>query len=795
MIISVARSFFQKTLKKMESTWNNLKEKCSQTKRTAETVEEYKAMTREQQTRIKDVGGFVAGELKDGRRKTGHVISRCCLTYDLDHATPDVWDRIAMFFDFQCFLYSTHRHSPSNPRYRLVINLSRPVTVEEFAPVSRMVAKDIGMEMIDDCSHEPTRLMFWPSTSSDGEFVFKSQDGPALDPDAVLARYDDWHDVSQWPMSEESKTRLHTAAVTQVDPLAKDGVIGAFCRAYDIRSAVEKFLSNVYQPSTVEGRYDYIPAESSAGGVVYEDKFFYSHHATDPAHGMLLNAFDLVRVHLFGDRDSRSRESTADNKKPSFKAMLAFALADDKVRIQMARDRTDTSQVELSKDLSWQAGLELDKQGEVKASLTNLALILRNDPRLKAIVYNEHRNGISIKNGDVLPWQQISPGWNDQDISALATYLDSVYHIYGIQKLKAAVLTVAAERSYHPIREMLESLPEWDGRERLDTLFIDYLGADDNNYNRAVTRKTLVAAIARIFEPGVKFDQILVLVGNQGIGKSTIFYRLAGSYYSDSLSISDMRDKTAPEKLQGYWIVEISEMNGIRKVEAETVKSFASRQDDKYRAAYGMTVENHPRQCIIVGTTNSTNGFLRDVTGNRRFWPVNVSGNSDRMPWELDKKTVDQIWAEALYRYRQGEELILTGKEADIALQMQHDAMEHDDREGLVRTYLDTLIPDNWNSMSLSERRQFLEGDGFIVNNNPGTTKRDKVCNMELWAECFGKDPATMKKQDSYELSAIMSKVEGWIKYDKNKSGKLSFGPYGSQLAYIRSDSVDSETE
>ena len=300
-----------------------------------------------------------------------------------------------------------------------------------------------------------------------------------------------------------------------------------------------------------------------------------------------------------------------------------------------------------------------------------------------------------------------------------------------------------------------------------------------------------MAAVARVYEPGVKFDFILVLAGPQGIGKSTLLNKLGDIYFSDSLTIADMRDKSGPEKLQGYWILEISEMTGIKKVDVETVKSFASRQDDKYRVAYGSVVESHPRQCIMFGTTNTTSGFLRDVTGNRRFWPVAVTGESKLHPWEINQATVDQIWAEALTLYNNGEELILKGREADIAYEVQQEALENDDREGLVRKYLDTELPDDWVKMNLSDRRLFLDGDEFVRNNHSGTVVRDKVCNLEIWAECFGKDPANLRKQDSYEISAIMNKIEGWERYEGNKTGKLSFGMYGSQIAYVRADDDD----
>ena len=223
----------------------------------------------------------------------------------------------------------------------------------------------------------------------------------------------------------------------------------------------------------------------------------------------------------------------------------------------------------------------------------------------------------------------------------------------------------------------------WD--PRLDTLLIDYLGAEDTPYVRAVTRKTFTRCGRRqnLYEPGSSATSILVLNGPQGIGKSTLFALLGREWYSDSLSISDMKDKTAAEKLQGYWILELGELAGIKKVDVETVKSFVTRTDDKFRQSYGVAVESHPRSCVIVGSTNSEGGFLRDITGNRRFWPVHGSGHGRFHPWELQE--VSQTWAEALERYHNGEELYLKGRVAADAYVMQQDAMESDDREGVHR--------------------------------------------------------------------------------------------------------------
>ncbi|OCA97853.1 virulence-associated E family protein [Clostridium beijerinckii] len=782
MIISVANSRTSKYWKSTDMSWSEFLDRVKNTIRTAESVEEYKKLSKAKQDEIKDVGGFVGGKLKDGKRKNGYVEYRTMLTLDMDYAESELWEQITLFYDFTCCIYSTHKHTSEKTRLRLIIPLSRNVTADEYMAIGRMIASDIGIEQFDDTTYEPTRLMYWPSTSSDGDFVFEDQEGTLLNPDKILSRYKDWHDSSKWPVSSRQASIVKHSISKQADPLEKEGLIGVFCRTYTIGEAIDNFLSDVYSPSLLEGRYDYTPADSTAGVLVYEDKFAFSHHATDPACSKLCNAFDLVRIHKFGELDGKVDEDTLPSKLPSFKAMQEFCIADENVKKHLAKERTEQAKTEFkTKNENWQEHLSLNRSGQIKDNLQNLVLIMQNDENLEGIAYNQHRDGIDVKGN--LPWKQVKNGWNDSDMSALKVYFDRAYGIWSPTKLKEALIAVAAEKAYHPIKEYLNSLPSWDGVKRLDNLLIDYLGAEDNEYSKAVIRKTIVAAVARIYEPGTKFDSVLILNGPQGIGKSTFFAKLATKWFSDSLTITDMRDKAAAEKLQGYWLLELGELAGIRKTDVETVKSFVSRTDDKYRASYGVNVESHPRQCVIVGSTNSESGFLRDITGNRRFWPVRVSGNSAKKAWQLND--IDQIWAEALCVYKKGEDLFLKGNEAQIAISEQANAMETDDREGLVREYLEKLLPDNWDSMDIYERRNFLNG-GEFDKAQAGTVKRNLVCPMEIWCECFGKDSANLKKSDSYEITAIMARIENWKPYDGTKSGTTRFQIYNKQRAFMR---------
>ncbi|NLD02639.1 MAG: hypothetical protein GX674_04965, partial [Clostridiales bacterium] len=496
---------------------------------------------------LKDVGGFVGGRLESGIRKNGHVLGRCLGALDADHITDArgfLARTRAALLGTAWFIYSTHSHTPETPRYRLIIPFAREVTEQEYPALLRQIAQRIGMDDFDDTTYQANRLMFWASCPSDGEFVFQQNEGAPLDADAWLGAYADWRDVTAWPVSSRQNMVISRTMKQRKDPLKQPGIVGAFCRAYTVEDAIEAFLPDVYAPSLAPGRYDYQPADSTAGLVVYEGKYAYSHHATDPACEQLLSAFDLVRVHRF------PRESEAK----AFKEMAQFAAEDARVITLLSDERQAKAQAQSAfitgspdggaHKITAGEGAAGDKPpGEsttasavgpgawrklltyeprtaaLKDTLNNLTLILQNDARLKCIVFNQQSDGMEIK-GDV-PWQHPSKFWRDADDAQLVSYVDRHYGSFGARNYSIAVTKVTDDRSYHPIREYLAALPAWDGTPRVDSLLVDYLGAPDNAYVRAVTRKTFCAAVSRVQHPGCKFDAMLVLNGPQGIGKST----------------------------------------------------------------------------------------------------------------------------------------------------------------------------------------------------------------------------------------------------------------------------------
>lgn len=770
--------------------WSELVNKLSVATRTPETHAEYKKMSKTERDNIKDVGGFVGGGLKNGRRKAENVQNRTLLTLDLDYVQGDVWSSIELLYDFSVAMYSTHTHAPDNQRLRLVIPLNRPVLPDEYQAVARMIANDLGIDFFDDTTYEPSRLMYWPSTSCDGEYVFKIQDEEWLNPDDVLGRYLDWTDVSYWPESSRARAKLNSAIKKQEDPLNKKGVIGAFCRTYSISEAIDEFLNDIYTPGADETRYTYAEGSTTGGVVVYDNKFTFSHHGTDPTSGMLCNAFDLVRINKFGELDENAKEDTPVNRLPSFTRMSEFASTDKNVMKTLGKERMEKAQEDFGvvkdedteeDELKWLSELKYTEQGKLRSTINNFLLIIENEPLLKGkIAYNEFSNRAMVV--DKLPWRKDGKecDWSDTDDAGLRDFIENYYGISSTSKC-ADALTIAFEKhSYHPIKDYLNGL-FWDGEERINDILIDYLGAEDSNYVRTVTRKIIVAAVARVFIPGVKFDNMPVLAGPQGLGKSTIIKKLGQSWYSDSLTT--VSGKEAYEQLQGVWILEMGEMMATKKADIEATKHFLSKTEDIYRVAYGRRTSRFPRQCIFIGTTNDRE-FLRDKTGNRRFWPIDVGVQKHikSVFTDLTKYEIDQIWAEAVQLFNDGERLFLTGEEEKEAQKQQDSHSEESAKAGLIQEYLDRPLPSDWYDLGIAEKRNYIQGSDF--GEQPvGDMRRDKTCVMEIWVELFNGDPKQLTPMLSREINEILCGLSGWKKSDS----RLRFGKiYGQQRAFTR---------
>ena len=778
--VALGNSRKTKTWKNNTMLWSELLSRMERVTITPETMAEYKAMGRDRQSEIKDVGGFVGGYCNNGSRSD--IRHRSILCLDADFATSTLWEDYQFIMGHAAAVYSTHKHTPAKPRLRLVIPLARNVTPEEYQAIGRKIAADLGIDQFDDTSYQPQRMMYWPSASIDGEYVFRFFDGPFLEPDEVLATYHDWTDVSSWPMSSRVSEVIKKTAAKQKDPLEKPGLIGAFCRAYfPIDTAIDAFV-DTYKPED-DGRYTFTLGSTASGVVTYDDKFSYSHHATDPASMQLCNAWDLVRLHKFAALDEDCDPSTPVVSRPSYKAMTELAAADDRVKIQLVSDRMEESRDAFTEEIpsgdadEWKIKLRFTEKGAIASCIENVVIILNGDPALAGCVgYNEmSHNIVAIRS---LPWREVNGGsqWTDADDADLRYYLERVHGLSGKDKIFDGLNVVAMARKFHPVRDFLDSCG-WDGQPRLETLLVDYLGAEDTPYTRAVTRKAFVAAVARIYNPGCKFDYMLTLRGRQGLGKSSLIAKLGGQWFSDTFST--VQGKEAYEQTMGAWIIEVGELAGMRKAEAETIKLYVSKQSDRFRPAYGRRIQEFPRQCIFVGTTNETQ-FLRDTTGNRRFWVVDTPNSPRLNMWtDLTPAMIQLIWAEAVEYFRKGEPLYLPHELEATARAVQESYEEENPKEGIVAEYLERLLPENWSGMDLYSRRQWLEGP------NQGTVERRSVCSLEIWAEALGQSPDRMDRYASKEVRDIMSKFPEW-RHQGN--ALITAKPYGRQRYYKKGE-------
>lgn len=769
--------------------WNKLKTPA----RGTETLAEYMSYKKAQQDDLKDIGGFVGGTLLGFRRKANNITGRDIITLDLDNipagGTEDIVRRVEALGCGYC-IYSTRKHQPSAPRLRILFPTDRTVTAEEYEPIARRMAEYIGLEYADPTTFEVSRLMYWPSCCSDSTYVYYVGDKEFLSADGILATYSDWHDMTLWP-ALPGQTQFTKLAVKQGDPETKNGVVGVFCRTYDIYRAMDELLPGIYEAvDTMPGRYTYIDGSTTGGAVIYEDgKFLYSHHATDPCSGRLVNAFDLVRLHKFADKDDEAVQGTPPIRLPSYTAMCEYAMSLSEVSSALAQERYESAAKDFegitsqnTDDISnWATLLETNSQtGAVKSTINNVLIILEHDPLLKGkFALNEFASRGEVLG--TLPWDTRTKRrlWDDNDNQGLYWYLEKVYRITGNGKIDGALSLHSNKFAFNDVQNYLRGLKgQWDGVPRLDTLFIDYLGAKDTAYNRAVTRKAFVAAVARAMTPGCKYDNMVILAGPQGIGKSTLLDKMSRGWFNDS--IRTFEGKEASELLQGVWLVEVSELDAFRKTDVSRIKQFLSLRADRFRAAYGRNVKEIPRSCIFFGTTNTTE-YLQDTTGNRRFWPIDTGEvRCTKSVWQdLTDSEIDMLWAESYVRWQMGEPLYLTGAVEEEAKQKQEEHREVSSREGVVKDFLEKQVPEDWSRWPLDKRRMFWSGS---VQDNIPLVPRDRVCALEVWCEALGGSMKEMRSADTRELNAIIAAMPEW---EKSATAQRC-GTYGVQRGFVK---------
>ena len=706
-------------------------------KRTLETFKDYTKMTKDQQSNIKDIGGFVGGKLRSGRRIKTNLLYRDIITLDADNADTVFSQKVFDTLEMRTVVYSTHSHSKEKPRYRVIIPLQRSVTYAEYIVISRILIDKIGNHYIDKTSVEPERLMYWPSASIDAEYIFQDNRVKAwLSPDDLIKNH---------PLIAQKEVPPQNAK--KIKGADKEGPIGAFCRNYDIHQVVAEFLPDVYLPTGDSNRYTYVNGSTFGGLVVYDNgEEAYSHHQTDPAYGQHShNAFDLLRIHKFSGDVDRT---------------LKYIYKLGPVQEERFSEEFQESYEDFKKNKGDVRKLEWGEKGLLSTINNYMVLIDRHfDIKRNEFTRTNEIDGKSLDN---------------LDDTKILEFMENKYKIYNQEKCSKAIDLVAINNEYHPIKKYFEELPEWDGVPRVDKLFIDYFGSPDTEYVRMVSRIMMTSAVRRVIEPGCEYQNIIVLNGPTGIGKSYLFRKLAGPWFNDSFQLGDTRDKTGPEKLDGYWIIEIPELSGISKASVETVKAFITRQDDIYRPAYKKRAEKMLRQSIFVGTTNAETGYLKDLTGNRRVWPIPVFKRS------TDELSIDQLWAEALAKYKDTPNKLSYELELE-AEKMQNAQIETDDKQDVIEDYVEMQVPRDWYSMEVTDRTTYTHSSEAkrqeIIKKAGGYFVRESVSSLEIWIEFLKGDIKLFNRKEQNEITATLRKMgytQRMRRNDKFYSKKLS---------------------
>ena len=722
----------------------------------------------------KECGNYLMGTLRGGRRTKNTIVSRSAVQLDADRATEETWDAISDL-GVLGLVHTTFSSAPDELRLRVVLPLDREVTPDEYVHIVAVLIDRLGKDAFDPGSLQPERYMFRPAVADEhrGWYRYEVLDGPEISADDLLADFTE--DLSTLPAPRPSKNKR--------DPREIDGTIGAFNRAYSIAEAVEQF-GIPYEPAG-EGRWHLVGARAGAGIHEVTPDLVYSHHAGDPAYGQTLSAFDLVRVHLYGILDEDAKPGTPINKLPSTTAALERLANDPKVVGEIVGDDFATipdadpdDPTAPAPTRAWIMDLVRNpRSGEVRDVVGNWDLISENDPVFRGLFWDEL--DLSVKTDRDLPWRSIERGeiFTATDRAALALHIERSYGIRpGRMLLDDLVNVVANRRPVNPVREYLEGL-EWDGVPRLEE---SLPGVRPTEYTRLVARKCLTAAVARIFEPGIKWDYSLIIYGTEGRGKTFWVDRMARGW---NAALGDIHSKDTLLTLQRSWIVTSDEGFSMKKSDADSLKEFLTRTTDVFRLPYEREVMAYPRHCVIWGTTNDPT-FLRRQEGNRRYLIVH---SEDRVDFgALTDDYVDQVWAEAVSLYRAGEELFLDEEGSAIAAAAREAYIEEDSLTGIIQEWLDQPVPENWDEMGAEERAlwRMESADGIGPK---GTRKITQTCSTQIWVECLGRPIGDRRRADLLDIASSLRSLPGW----RPVPGRTRVPIYGPQQVYERVEELD----
>lgn len=802
--------------------------------RTKETVLEYQEGDRDFRLKCKDKGGFIAGASVNNRRNAASMVSRNMITLDMDYCPKNIIHILEKkqeekTLNFPFFIYSTHSHTPEKPRLRLIVPLKEKILAELYEPVARAIASNVGMEYFDATTFQTNRIMYFPSVSIDGDYLCKEfkllgkDKKDPLDANVMLDQYMDYRNIAEFQkphyieglkVSRIEKGNMRDSTKT------KYRIVNAFNIEYSIIEAIDTFLGDVYKKERND-RYTYLDGESKNGLVILNPQYAYSHHATDPAQGRLLNAFDIVRIHKFGKEDTDVTEQlTYENysRNTSYKSMVDYIRGNlpsvmkrmpeykklNKNEKEFIEGKIQVEEGSVEEN-DWRLTLDYAGKGanrHPKSNARNIKIIFENDEYFKDLFYFD-----SLK--DAICFDR-SPSWNkekeegdlvsDEDDSEIRIYLNTVYQISGKDLIYDSVVHQASKKRRHPIRTFLAKLPEWDKKPRISTIITTLFDIPSNEYYRQASKAWWVGIIQRIMRPGSKFDTMLILSGEQGIGKSQFGKSIATLYWNGDMTKIDSEPnffgddelpfdkKDAYEQLGGIMIYELPEFERYyKKSDTSTVKSFISKTSDKYRKSYGRRVGEYKRQCVFIATTNDKRP-LRDRTGNRRFLPFysNLPRNVSRLydPKYWNEKIRNQCLAEALYYFDEGFNPMtkFTPEAMEIWEQLNEKATVENDSLPIVEMYVNNKFPVNYFAYNFYEMKKYyreaVEAD--FEGNYIAREKRIEFSIKEIYCVAFDREishtPGYIMRE---QIESALDKL-GYVK----QAYRRTQGVLGQQYVY-----------
>ncbi len=803
-------------------------------KRTKETVLEYQKGNKQLRDNAKDVGAFLMGNTTENRRDRLAIELRNMITLDLDYCPENIMtilqEKANTILNFRFFVYSTHSHTSKKPRLRLIAPLLYDIKPEEYEAAASRLCSKIGIEFFDATTIQSNRIMYFPSTSIDGDYICESfnDDKGDLDAQILLDEYYDYHNIDEWQRPHyfdgRSSGKINRGTIPD-STKTKWRMVNSFNTEYTITDAIDTFLSDIYKKenSKNNNRYTFIGGESRNGLHILNPQYAYSHHATDPAQGRLLNAFDIVRIHKFGKQDLHKTDNEIYDdygNTSSFKAMCDFIKTmpnvmkhDPKIKEQetqlielMEKFDVDTTDNE---NIEWHNLFIRDnKSNALIRHPYNIGIIIANDPLLKDLFfYDTIKQQIcflrapfwdtDIKKGD---------GLRDLDMQHIAQYIaQPPYFQSGKDAMENAVMVEAYKKKINYPKHFLSTLPEWDGVERVETVFIDLFDVGDCSFIREATKKWFTALVARIMEPGCKFDYTVSLIGAVGIGKSMFGKSLIAidwdgdmaniekaNYFFSDKEIDLRNERDTIDALRGVCILEIAEFDKyFTKYDKATLKSFMTKTKDRFIERYGKRSIDVPRSFIMLATTNEQRP-IKNVEDERRFMPFysNLPKHKalifDQTKW--NKEIRDQVLAEALHYYFTGYSFSAPfnpkqQREWDMLLDR---ASLENDYFGIVEEYVNNKFPVQFFDLEFHQQKSWWreKTDGGYHR-----SLRDEFSIKEIY--CIALDKRLGDNPDFYERKDIEQALNR-LGFERQGNSRKTFGDLGRQIYYKKMErSID----